>query len=106
MSRVQSKKDDEGVPAGGLCDFIVVIGSVFKEEIFRFPCLENPYGEVEGFFGVECGDVVDVNDLRFLFVKRQREWRNISPDRRIQVFLPPSSRIRRVLSPAARGRTG
>ena len=63
------EKDDEGVTAGGLCDFIVVIGPVFKEEIFRFPCLENPYSEVEGFFGVECGDVVDVNDLRFLFVR-------------------------------------
>ena len=63
------EKDDKGVTAGGLCDFIVIIGPVFKEEIFRFPCLENPYGEVEGFFGVECGDVVDVNDLRFLFVR-------------------------------------
>ena len=63
------EKDNKGVTAGGLCDFIVIIGPVFKEEIFRFPCLENPYGEVEGFFGVECGDVVDVNDLRFLFVR-------------------------------------
>lgn len=63
------EKDNKGVTAGGLCDFIVVIGPVFKEEIFRFPYLENPYGEVEGFFGVECGDVVDVNDFRFLFVR-------------------------------------